>query len=563
MPSGKRKPALVALSHLRLDKTSDLSLRRSLYLRVRDAIAEGAIKAGTRLPSTRQLAAELKISRNTVSDAFAQLTADGLVVARHGSGTFVGATDVRVATAVRPPTAWERASTRGKLLAARPSDDDLYGRASLPFQPGIPAFEHFPFETWARIASRILRRPTPNLLGYGNSAGYGPLREAIAAEIRARGGPACRDEQIVIVGGTTQALDLICRLTLDAGDEVWIEDPSSLYVRATLSGAGAQLVPVPVDDDGIDVGAGIERAPHARLAHVTSAHQWPLGSTLSEARRQQLLAWAQAADAWIVEDEYDGVFRYDGKQPRSLRALDGSDRVIAIGSFSVTTFPAIRLGYIVAPPALVDAFAAAKATADRQASLLEQAILADFIYDGHFAKYRKMMETVYAGRQSALIDRIAALGGPPVARAASGLHVVLPLGCGIDDGAVSRAARDAGVLAPPLSRHYLGEGARKGLVLGFGAGSVAAIDMAAVKLVRDVLRAPRSGPDKLRESGSYERVAARAMVGACSSTISLCTSAASSVATPTRRSVSSRMHSITAPDASRACALSGAPIPRS
>lgn len=487
----EKRSVVVALSHLRLDKESGSTLRRSLCACIRTAIVQGGLKPGARLPSTRLLALELAISRNTVTDAFAELVAEGYLVSHRGSGTFVAAA-IRVISRAKTRTAWERASSRGNLLAARSSEDSLQGRSSLPFEPGIPAYEHFPFDVWSRIAARILRRPKPEILGYGHSAGYAPLREVVAAELRARGAAACRDEQIVIVGGTAQALDIVARLTLDPGDEVWLEDPSSLYARATLAGSGAHLVPVPVDDEGLDVRAGIARSPRARLAHVTSAHQWPLRATLSNQRREELLQWANDADAWIIEDEYDGIFRYDGTRPQPLHAMDRSERVIGIGSFSVTTFPAIRLGYIVAPASLINAFVAAKALVDRQASIFEQAILADFVHDGHYRKHRTTMEAVYAGRQRALIGKIAELGGPVVAPAGSGLHVILPLDPFVDDRAVSRAAQRAGISAPPLSVRYLTGRPRKGLILGFGAGTSAAMEWAAAKLCTEVLCPPHA-----------------------------------------------------------------------
>ena len=495
MATGKRQSTIVALSFMRLDKSSDVTLRRSLYACVREAILSGSLRAGARLPSTRFVAAELGVSRNTVADAFAQLVAEELLVSRIGSGTFVAATAVPAGGAPSPPTLWERASQRGRLLATRSGEDRLDGRPSVPFQPGLPAYDHFPFDVWARIAARIMRRPAPELLGYGPSAGYAPLRDVIAADVRARTGVACRAEQVIVVGGTSQALDLVCRLTLDPGDEVWIEDPSSLYVRGTVTGAGAVVVPVPVDDEGLDVAHGRRRAPHARLAHVTSAHQWPLGPAMSLRRRTELLQWADDADAWIVEDEYDGVFRHDGTAPPSLRSLDRADRVIAVGSFSLTIFPALRLGYLIAPPSLVDAFVAAKATADRHASAFEQAILAEFIFDGHYARHRKHMQPIYRERRDALIDRIAGDAQIAIAPHEAGLHVILPLPPGTNDVALSRAARAAGIVAPPLSVHYLGEARTAGLILGFGAGTQAALETAAARLCRDVLggaRPPRA-----------------------------------------------------------------------
>jgi GntR family transcriptional regulator/MocR family aminotransferase len=487
MASARTRSEMIGLSLLAVDRAAQETLRQQLYVRVRDAIVRGEMRAGFRLPSTRSVAKELALSRNTVGDVFAQLVAEGYLVARHGSGTYVASNAIALCGRGAAPlarTSWERASIRGRLLAAVPEQDRLSAKPPLPFQPGIPDLDHFPFETWSRIASRLMRRPRAELVSYGDPAGYRPLREVIAAELRSRRGIACRDEQIVVVGGTQQALDLICRLALDPGDEVWIEEPSSRNVRAAFAGAGCTMVPVPVDDDGIDVAHGRELAPRARLAFVTSAHQWPLGATLSAQRRAELLDWANDADAFVVEDEYDGVFRYDGQRPEPLCALDRAERVIWTGSFSMTTFPGLRIGYLVAPPPLIDAFVAAKAAADRQTSSFEQAILAEFIYDGHYQRHRTRMQAIYAERGTRLVELMRELAGIEIAAPRSGLHVVLPLPPHVDDRALSLRAADAGVIAPPLSPHYLTPALRRGLLLGFGVADITRIERAAPPLVR-------------------------------------------------------------------------------
>jgi GntR family transcriptional regulator/MocR family aminotransferase len=486
MASVRRRAQIIGLSMLAIDRAADESLRQQLYVRVRDAIVRGEMRAGFRLPSTRTVAKELTVSRNTVGDVFAQLVAEGYLVARHGSGTYVAPNAIALSARTVPVrrSSWERASARGKLLAAVHNEDRLLEKRALPFQPGLPDLEHFPFETWARIAARLMRRPRTDLVSYGDPSGYRPLREVIAAELRARRGIACGDDQIVIVGGTQQALDLVCRLALDPGDEVWIEEPSSRNVRAAFIGAGVTMVPVPVDGEGLDVARGRELAPRARLAHVTSAHQWPLGPTMSRARREELLRWADEADAWIVEDEYDGVFRYDGMRPETLRALDRTDRVIFTGSFSTTMFPGLRIGFLIAPPPLIDAFVAAKAVSDRQTSSFEQAILAEFIYDGHFNRHRTRMQTIYAERQARLIERVRELAAIEITPSPAGLHVVVPISAQVDDRALSLRAQDAGVIAPPLSPHYLTPAVRRGLLLGFGVADLASIEKAVPPLAR-------------------------------------------------------------------------------
>ncbi|MBV8371607.1 MAG: PLP-dependent aminotransferase family protein [Candidatus Eremiobacteraeota bacterium] len=497
MASVRRRSQIIGLSLLAIDRAADESLRQQIYVRVRDAIVRGEMRAGFRLPSTRAVAKELTVSRNTVGDVFAQLVAEGYLVARHGSGTYVAPNAIALSARAAPlrGSSWERASSRGKLLAAINTEERAFGKQPLPFQPGIPDLEHFPFDTWSRIAARLMRRPRAELVSYGDPAGHRPLREVIAAELRSRKGIACSDEQIVVVGGTQQALDLVCRLALDPGDEVWIEEPSSRSVRAAFIGAGVTMVPVPVDGEGLDVARGRELAPRARLAHVTSAHQWPLGVTMSRARREEVLRWADESDAWIVEDEYDGVVRYDGMRPETLRALDRSDRVIYTGSFSTTTFPGLRIGFLIAPPPLVGAFIAAKAVADRQTSSFDQAILAEFIYDGHYHRHRARMQAIYAERQARLIERLRELAGIEIAPTASGLHIVVPLPPSTDDRALSLRAQDAGVIAPPLSQQYLTSPARRGLLLGFGVAGLAAIERAVPPLARclaQVAQRPRA-----------------------------------------------------------------------
>jgi len=487
MASARTRAEVIGLSLLAIDRAAHESLRQQLYVRVRDAIVRGEMSPGFRLPSTRSVAKEFALSRNTVGDVFAQLVAEGYLVARHGSGTYVAANAIALCGAGTPADArssWERASLRGRLLAAIPDYDRSTARRPLPFQPGIPDLEHFPFETWARIASRLMRRPQPELVSYGDPAGYRPLREVIAAELRTRQGIACRDDQVVIVGGTQQALDLICRLTLDPGDQVWLEEPSSRNSRNTFVAAGCSIVPVPVDGDGIDVARGRELAPHARLALVTSEHQWPLGATLSPERRRALLRWADDADAFVVDDEYDGLFRYDGARTEPLRALDAANRVISIGSFSIRTFPGLRIGYLVAPPQLVDAFVAAKAAADRQTSSFDQAILAEFLYDGHYHRHRTRMQAIYAERGARLVNVVRETTGIRIAAPRCGLHVVVPLPQNADDRALSLRAADAGVIAPPLSSLYLRPTLRRGLLLGFGVADTRAIERHVPALAR-------------------------------------------------------------------------------
>jgi GntR family transcriptional regulator/MocR family aminotransferase len=491
MASARLQSQTIGLSLIVLDKGSPESLRRQVYLRLRDAILSGQLRTGFRLPSTRAVASALGVSRNTVADVFAQLVAEGYLAPRRGSGTYVATVVPGPARSQErdPQTSWERASTRGKLFSTMLQSRRSADAAPIPFRPGMPALDLFPFDVWSRIASKVLRRPAPELVGYGDPAGYRPLREAIAAHVRATKRITCSVEQILVVGGSQQALDLICRLALDPGDEVWVEDPASPALRATYASGGANVIPVRVDAEGLSVECGRALAPRARLAHVTSAHQWPLGVTLSAERRAELLAWADDADAWIVEDEYDGAFRFDGDALVPLVALDRSDRVLFTGSFSVTTFPALRVGYLIAPAKLIDAFVAVKSAADRQTSTLEQAILADFMYDGHYTAHLARMQAVYTERQARVRRSLEEFSGIQAAAPRSGLHVLLPLDERTDDARIAERAAAEGVVAPALSRYYAGDAARKGLLLGFGLARPAATDAAVRQLARHLPRA--------------------------------------------------------------------------
>jgi GntR family transcriptional regulator/MocR family aminotransferase len=494
MASERTRSRVIGLSLLAVDRHVDTSLRRQLYDRLRDAIRSGELRPGFRLPSTRAVAEALAISRTTVADVFAQLLAENYLATRRGSGTYVAsvASHEGVTAASRAQgTSWERASLRGRLLENVDIANRSETKLPIAFQPGIPALDRFPFETWSRLAARVMRRPSLEIVSYGDPAGYRPLRQAIAAQLRASKGIACSEDQIVVVGGSAQALDLICRLALDPDDEVWVENPAAGGVRGAFAVAGARVVPVPVDAEGIDVDAGRALAPRARLAHVTSAHQWPSGVTMSPARRRALLQWADEADAWIVEDEYDGVFRYDGTEPTPIASLATSGRVVWVGSFSATMFPALRIGYLVAPARLIDAFVAAKSTADRQGSTLDQAVLAEFMYEGHYGRHVKQMREVYAERRKRLLSAIETSLGVALLPPDAGMHAIFPLPDTANDVAVSQAARAAGVAAPALSMSYRGT-PKNGLVLGFAvadAAATAAGVRALAKTLRETMKA--------------------------------------------------------------------------
>jgi GntR family transcriptional regulator/MocR family aminotransferase len=480
-----RTERFVMLSSLDVDVGRRGTIRMQLLAQLRTAILDVRLPAGARLPSTRAVAKRFGISRSTVSDVFDQLLAEGYLVARHGSGTYVSPARVDAAPRVRAdaPTAWERVSRRGKLFADLTTRSRYADKEPRAFQPGIPAIDLFPFATWSRIAGSLLRNPPRELVAYGDPGGFPALREAIAAQLRDRKRMRCDAHHVIVTSGTQQSLDIINRLMLDPDEQVWIEEPGSLAARATFAGAGMRLVPVPVDDEGIAVAQGVAAAPHARLAFVTPAVQSPTTVTMSAARRAELLAWADAADAWIVEDDYEDIFRYDGEDPAPLHSLATTDRVILIGSFSMSTFPALRIGYIVAPRSLVDAFVAAKAAIDRQGATLEQAVLAEFVLGGHHLRHLRRMAAEYAERRDALQRCFAQyLPELPFAPPRAGLHAVLALS-GRDDVALARGASQRGVSAIPLSPLFLDRTRpRNGLLLGFAVASPGEIRLGVRKL---------------------------------------------------------------------------------
>jgi GntR family transcriptional regulator / MocR family aminotransferase len=461
---------------VRLDSRLREGLQQQIYASIRRAILDGVVTPGTRLPSSRALALDLGVSRTTTVLAVQQLQAEGYLTARRGSGTSVAATlpddlvqrgHVGVPAKPRHPTL----SRRGAALVATPHGARRLDGPPRAFRLGTPAVDHFPVALWSRLLSRRLRSVTASQLDYGDAAGLGVLRKAIAEHVQAARGTQCRPEQVLTVAGAQQGFELICRLLLDSGDRAWMEEPGYPGARSALRAAGARIVPVRVDAEGLDVDAGARRAGDARLVYVTPSHQYPLGVPMSLARRLALLRWAHAARAWVIEDDYDSEFRYGARPIPCLHGLDVDGRVIYVGSFSKTLFPALRLGFVIVPLDLRDRLVAARAAADQHPPTLDQAVLADFIGEGHFARHLRRMRVVYQERLEALVASAERLcrGALRVRTVRTGLHALADLD-GVDAERVSREAAARGVEAAPVSAYFAGRaGALNGLVLGFGA----------------------------------------------------------------------------------------------
>jgi GntR family transcriptional regulator / MocR family aminotransferase len=479
-----------------VDRNATRPLHKQIYDGYRAMIVGRSLRAGQQIPSTRALASELKISRIPVLTAYAQLLAEGYFEARVGAGTFVCSSLPELLTPSESRTSQSpmaRSTSRpvSKRVSLVPRYESVSWLRGLgAFSVSQPDYNEFPFQIWSRLVMRSCRNPHPSALHYAGPMGSEQLREAICRYLRTARAVRCDPEQIMIVSGSQQALEISARVLLDPQSPVWIEEPGYWLTRQVLSAAGCRLVPVPVDTEGIDVAAGIKLSRKARAAYVAPSHQYPLGATMSASRRLQLLDWAEGAGSWIIEDDYDSEYRYGSMPIASLQGLDRSDRVIYMGTFSKTLFPSLRIGYVVIPRDLVDRFAAIRNAMDLGPAHLYQAVLTDFINEGHFARHIRRMRLLYSEHRLALVDSIGNEFGSTlkILGAEAGMHLAVILPKGFRDTEIAhRAARDKLWLAP-LSPSYLGTASRQGFILGFGSTPAAEMPRA-VRRLRDTLAA--------------------------------------------------------------------------
>ncbi len=497
-----RRTAKSALLPIALERASEEPLHRQLYEQLRETILTGRLQAGARLPATRTLARDHRISRNTVTAAFDQLLAEGYIEGRVGAGTFVSSELPEEALSVRGmgrnPASGEapvvQSAPRQRGLSRRGAQ--LAGlrrrrnRQSLAFAPGVPDLNSFPFEIWTRLMARAWRRPPMDLMANTEPAGYMPLRRAIADYVRTARGVRCEIEQVIIVSGAQQAIGLAAHVLLDEGDRAIVEDPGYPGIRGALMAAGVQAVQAPVDSEGLSISIGEEKAPDARFVCVAPSHQYPLGVTMPLSRRLALLEWAQRVDGWIIEDDYDSEYRYSGKPIAALQGLDRDDRVVYVGSFSKTMFPSLRLGYLIVPPDLTDSFRFARAALDDHPSTVAQPALTAFIEDGYFAAHLRRMRKLYADRQALLVGEADAhFGGAlTIAPAQAGMHLLArqtpALTVRMDDITATRRAEEAGISVSPLSSFFHEYPAQQGLMLGYAAVSEKEIPKSVQKLAQ-------------------------------------------------------------------------------
>ena len=489
------------LSLLPIDREAAAPLHQQLFDRIRAAIVEGQLRAGQRVPATRVLALELGVSRLTVLSAYEQLLHEGYLEARVGSGTFVRG--VLPDDSLQPATLSAGARKRQGLTARggidRAGRDDISRprdqRDLRPFRVSLPALDAFPRTSWAQTVGRHARTLSAGHMGYNAPAGLGVLRSAIAAHLRTARAVRCEASQVLVVSGSQAALRLCAAVLLDRGDTVAIEEPGYPGAHTALTAGGAVLAPIPVDREGIDVAALETLGPQVRAVYVTPSHQYPLGVFMSATRRGALLEWARRARAWIIEDDYDSEYRYVSRPLGALQGMEaGADgdaerRVIYIGTFSKVLFPALRVGYVVVPLPLWDAFAAARDAADLFPSTLYQLALADFLADGRFVRHIRRMRGIYLGRRDALLEGLDrhCRGLLTLDNADAGLHVTTRLPAGADDVDIVRRMDRAGLSGAPLSSCYIGTDPQPGLLLGFGGSREPAIKRATRQLA-DVLR---------------------------------------------------------------------------
>jgi GntR family transcriptional regulator / MocR family aminotransferase len=450
------------LPSVRLDRRLATPLFRQVYHRIRDAILDGTLPPGASLPSSRSLAGQLSTARGTVELAYALLVGEGYVVGRTAAGTVVNPGLSHMS--ISPGGGRE---LRGKFAQAGHEFSRL--QRALPFQMGLPALDAFPRKLWARLVARRARGLFAIAMVSQDPAGYAPLRQAIAGYLAIARGIRCSAEQVIVTAGYQGALGLFTRTLLAPGDAVWFENPGYFKARDALAMAGAAIVPVPVDRDGLDTRIAIKRSPQARLAVVTPSHQCPLGVTLSLPRRVELLAWAAKARAWIIEDDYDSEFRYRGRPLPALKSLDDAGRVFYAGSFSKVLSPGLRLGYLVVPLAELDRFYRGAELFAPSSSLLDQMVVADFMIEGHFARHLKRMRRLYAERRKALVSALHTVFGDKIALDVppGGMHVIGRIAGRRNDVALAARARRAGVAPVALSSCVIGRSAESGLLMSF------------------------------------------------------------------------------------------------
>ncbi len=485
---------------LRLKRSGTVAIFRQLEEQLRDAIWQGRLKPGERLPSTRQLANELGIARNTVVSAYEQLSVEGFIHTHKGSGTSVAKHF--------PPPLKNIPVTHDKTLTNTPEDTSVFAHhlqhltpierlipnkdspPLRPFRPHTPACDQFPRHIWAQLTTRRLRKMPRSWLERHSPAGNKHLREAIAGYLGASRNMLTSPEEVFVTAGVQQAIILLAKLLINPGDIVCVEDPGYTPATVVFQLAGAKVVPIPVDQHGLNVDFLANKVKRAKLIYVTPANQYPLGVSLHQTRRKALVQWACKRGALIIEDDYNGEYQYRGRPLTTLHTTADSGQVIYLGSFSKLLFPALRIGYMIVPPAFIKPLSTLRWLVDRHSPPLEQAVLADFINEGHFARHLRRMRTLYATRQASLVSAAKKYLNDVISIEAkdSGLHLIGWLADGVDEKALLFSAQKAAIDLLPLSEFDLQGNQKPGLILGYAPFKPEAIETSAKRL-RDTFAA--------------------------------------------------------------------------
>ena len=470
----------------RLRSQHKLPLHRELYEALRRALLDGTLSAGDRLPSSRELTQDLKLSRNTVVAALSQLSVEGYLTSHIGSGTFVSESVPKSAARrhSRRESQGTSLSRRGQALSTTFCARQLEVQ---PFTPGIADFNAFPVALWQRLQNKHWRMTYPEMLDYNDSGGYGPLRRAVADYLRVFRSVPLDVEQVIITSGTQQSMELCAQMLADHDDTVWLEDPAYWGAVKAFMATGVKCHPVAVDQQGIAPKA-LDEATPPRLIYVTPSHQYPTGAVMSLARRHQLLSIARRHKAWILEDDYDSEFRFSGPPISSLAGLDTDERVLYMGSFSKVLYPGLKLAYLVVPKGLAASFKRAHYDLNRPGQMPLQAALAEFIEMGHFTSSLRRARQSYAERRTCLLAALQPCLGEHarITGAEQGLHLCLRLPEVVDDeNLVERIAR-LGLTVRALSAYCLQRKDAKGLVIGYGYAPLADIERCGPLLARAV-----------------------------------------------------------------------------
>lgn len=470
------------------DRSPEQSLTEWLYAELRSAVLEGRLRPGDRVPGSRDFARLYGLSRGTVVNVFERLQAEGYLSSRVGLGTWVkqgvAAGQRGGSEAARPPAYVRR--VRAAYARPKPLLDLPTSARARPFQMRDPALGEFPAKLWGQIAARRARRFKSWLRTDDDGRGYRPLREAITHYLASSRGVRGTADQVIVVSGVQQALDLLARLLLKRDDPVWMEDPGYFGATIAFENVGAKIVPVPVDEQGLCVSKGVKLCARARGVYLTPAHQFPLGATMSLERRMAVLEWASRAGAFVIEDDYDSEYRFEGRPVPTLQSLDRSSSVIVVGSFSKLLFPSLRLGYLVLPASLVDFFLAFRYRTDFRSVSLDQAVLCDFITSGHLGRHLRRMRDLYGSRLAALLEggRLHLNGLLDISTIRAGLYTAAFLRNGMSSRQAEKAAAANGVEALAMDRFTLARPDPKGLVLGFSAFDETEIRRALVDLAK-------------------------------------------------------------------------------